>query len=249
MKIVTYNFRYGGKKGDSNHWGKIMSEFSPDLVLAQESYNPQDYFPPDQFPVKSSSVVWAPVPAKWGSAILAVRQKLTPIHVPTFEGWVAGGRIDDFLIGGVCKQLYIFSVHAPTQSRDETKVPYEKKVLELLDRIHDVTEGSDILIGGDFNLDTAVRHPTEDIKNEETELAIIDRLRKEFGVINSWQAIHPNSSLPQTLRWSKDKSKPFHCDGIFIPHSWLRFLEACEVVSEGWGEMSDHNPIVVTLND
>jgi len=65
------------------------------------------------------------------------------------------------LIGGVCKSLYIFSIHAPTPGRDEIKIPYEKKVQEMLDRIRDVAGSSDIVIGGDFNLGTAVRHPSE----------------------------------------------------------------------------------------
>jgi exonuclease III len=247
MKIVTYNLRYGGKKGDGNHWERIMDEFSPDLVLAQETFNPREYFS-----TKSShtfsSVVWASVPAEWGSAILSVRHKLTPILVPGFEGWVVGGSIDEFIIGGVSKPLFVFSIHAPTQSRDEKKVPYEKKVQEILDRIHEIAFGAEVLIGGDFNIDAAIRHSDEKLKTEPSELAVIDRLRTEFGLINAWQALHPNANLPQTLRWSKDKSKPYHCDGIFIPHSWLKYLESCEVVSEGWSEMSDHNPIVATIN-
>ena len=92
MKIVTYNLRYGGKKGDGNHWERIMSQFSPDFVLAQESFNPQNYFRV-QFPQNVPSVIWAPVPAKWGSAIFAARHKLAPVLVPGFEGWVAGVRI------------------------------------------------------------------------------------------------------------------------------------------------------------
>lgn len=224
-----------------------MSEFSPDLVLAQETFNPQDYFP-NTFPQNLPSVIWAPVSEKWGSAIYSARHKLSPVHVPDFEGWVAGGRIDDLLVGEVSKPFYLFSAHAPTAGRDEKKVSYEKRVHEMLDRVHEITNGADILIAGDFNLDTAVRHSSEELKNKKAELVIIDRLRKEFGLINSWQALHPNTNLPQTLRWSSDKSKPYHCDGIFIPHSWVRYLESCDIVSDGWTELSDHNPIVATFN-
>jgi hypothetical protein len=85
-KIVTYNLHYGGKKDDVNYWERILDKFSPDLVLAQESFNPQSCFPPDQFSLKAQSAIWAPVPAKWGSAILATRHKLTPIIVPGFAG-------------------------------------------------------------------------------------------------------------------------------------------------------------------
>lgn len=247
MKIVTYNLHYGGKTGEGNHWERIMDEFSPDLVLAQESFNPEDYFPTDQFARKTQSAIWAPVPAKWGSAIIATRHELTPIVVPGFEGWVAGGRIAEFSIGGVAKPLSVFSIHTPSPG------PYEKKVNDILDCIQNIAGDSDMIMGGDFNITTAVRHPSEGIENRglintKTELAMIDRLRKEFGLVNAWQAIHPNRNLPQTLRWTGNKNEPYHCDGIFIPHSWLRYLESCEVASEGWSEMSDHNPIVATFN-
>jgi exonuclease III len=146
------------------------------------------------------------------------------------------------------KPLFVFSVHTPSPG------PYEKKVNDILEYVREITRGSDIIIGGDFNITTAVRHPSESVKNKTlqntpVELAIIKRLRKEFGLINSWQAVNPNMNLPQTLRWTGNKNEPYHCDGIFIPHSWLRHLESCEVfATDGWSEMSDHNPMVATFN-
>jgi len=248
MKIVTYNLHYGGHTRQDNHWKRILN-LNPDFVLAQESFNPEDYFSNGDFNSIARSVIWHSTGSKWGSAILSTRYELEQIQVPKeFEGWVIGGRIADFSIGGVTKPLSIFSVHTPSPG------PYEKKVNDILEYIRNIAGGSDILIGGDFNITTAVRHPSEWVENEtlkntETELAIIKRLRKEFGLMNSWQAVHPNRSLPQTLRWAGNKNEPYHCDGIFIPHSWLRLLEACEVVTtDEWREMSDHNPIVATFN-
>lgn len=37
------------------------------------------------------------------------------------------------------------------------------------------------------------------------------QLREEFGLINAWQALHEGEDLPQTLRWTSNKSAPFHC--------------------------------------
>jgi exonuclease III len=250
MKIVSYNLHYGGHTRQDNHWERIL-KFNPDFVLAQESFNPEKYLPKGDFNSIARSVIWHPTGSEWGSAILSTRHELDPFQIPKeFEGWVVGGKIADFSIGGSPRPLNVFSVHTPSPG------PYEKKVHDILDYIQEITRDSDcdLIIGGDFNITTAVRHPTEGLENEglkntKVELAIIDRLRKKFGLINSWQAVHPNRSLPQTLRWTGNKNEPYHCDGIFIPHSWLRHLESCEVVAtDGWSEMSDHNPIVATFN-
>jgi len=239
MKVVTYNLRFGGKKG-LQHWQRLFDEFNPDLVLAQETHNPQDYFPGDQFSSIARMPIWEPNFAKWGSAILCTRHELEPIALSKFKGNVVGGRISDFSIGGVTRPLSLFSVHTPGDD-------YEQNVNEILDCIREVSDGSDMLIGGDFNITVAHRHQSEGRPNSVRGLAILDRLRKEFGLINAWQAIHPNNDLQQTLRCGKEKTYPYHCDGIFIPHSWLRHLESCEIATDGWTEMSDHNPVIATF--
>lgn len=230
MKIVTFNLHYGGHTRPGNHWQKIISEFAPDLVLAQESFHPSMYIPESEWRELESSTVWQSLPSKWGSAIFALRHMVEKVSVPKeLEGWLAGGNIRDFSIGGVARPVIAFSLHTPSPG------PYEKKVHEILDFIEKETKHCNILIGGDFNVTTAVRHPTEKLKNTKTELSIIDRLRTDFGLINAWQAINPNRNLPQTLRWTGNVKAPYHCDGIFIPASWLHHLESCEVHTEGEG--------------
>ena len=74
------------------------------------------------------------------------------------------------------------------------------------------------------------------------------RFQREFGLMNCWQMAHPNQDLVQTLRWSNDKTKPFHCDGIFASAHWYRFLDGAEVISgEDWDRLSDHNPVVASF--
>jgi len=242
MKIVTYNLHCGGKRGAGNHWEKLLNELAPDLVLAQETLDPAEYFPADAFSQRAQAAVWSPVPAKWGSAVLATGYNLTETAIPGFEGWVAGARMPHFSMGNEpSRPLSIFSLHTPSPG------PYEQKVHEILDRIRDVAGGGDILIAGDFNITTAVRHPSEALCNTAAELGILKRLRTEFGLVNAWQAAHPNQSLPQTLRWSGNRDNPYHCDAIFIPLSWVRYLEKCEILAGGWASMSDHNPIMATF--
>jgi hypothetical protein len=91
-----------------------------------------------------------------------------------------------------------------------------------------------------------VRHPDE--KQQAQDLWLLERLRKEFGLMNCWQAANPNRNLPQTLRWSRDQATPYHCDGIFVPAAWYRYLDHCEVLASPlWEELSDHNPVVASF--
>jgi len=75
------------------------------------------------------------------------------------------------------------------------------------------------------------------------------RFQQEFGLMNCWQTVHPNQYLPQTLRWSSNKTMPFHCDGIFAPACWYRYLENADIISgKDWDKLSDHNPVPASFN-
>jgi len=66
--------------------------------------------------------------------------------------------------------------------------------------------------------------------------------------ISCWQAANPNCNLAQTLRWGPDQATPYHCDGIFVPAAWSRYLDQCKVLSSPvWEELSDHNPVVASF--
>ncbi len=243
MKIVTYNLHFGGHKKSGNHWQKVLDELSPDLFFAQESFFPSDYFPEDRSIPLGNSSLCELTASKWGSAIYSAKYHLEAVAIPDeFHGWLVGAKINSFSIGGVdAGNVMVFSVHAPSPGS------YEKSVGKMLDFIESVADGCELILAGDFNITTAYRHKDEMLKNTNGELAILKRLRTSFGLVNAWQAIHPNGDLPQTLRWSGDQGQPYHCDGIFIPCSWIRYIESCEVDAARFGDMSDHYPIVVNL--
>jgi hypothetical protein len=77
---------------------------------------------------------------------------------------------------------------------------------------------------------------------------LLERLRREFNLMSCWQAVHPNRDLAQTLRWARNPATPYHCDGVFVPAAWYRYLEDCQVITHAtWEVLRDHNPVVVTL--
>ena len=242
MKLLTFNLLYGGQKKDINYWGaKMIKDFNPDIIFAQETNAPHSYFINEDKVFIDNSVVWDATRSGWGSAIYLKDNSIEKINIPGFEGWVVGGKLKKSFMGQ--KSLFVFSIHTPSPG------PYDKNTFAILDVIKKIVGDNELIIAGDFNMTTALRHKSEELKLHKSDYKLITRMRKDFGLINSWQIIHPNKNLPQTLRWNQKQITPYHIDGIFIPCSWVRYIDMCEVIDkEPWNKMSDHNPILLSLN-
>ena len=119
----------------------------------------------------------------------------------------------------------------------------------ILDLLAPLAAGADLVLGGDFNVVVGYRQPTERLRVSRGEREILERLEREFHLISCWQAANPGRPLAQTLRWSADRTAPYHCDGIFVPRSWLERLGSCRVVKGSrWSQLSDHNPVVASFS-
>ncbi len=243
MKIVSYNLRYGGNTEKNNHWQRLIREFLPDVVCAQETLHPKQYLSYEEFSQFRGCVHLFVHHGKWGSAILSRNKQLEEIHLQGYEGWVVGAKIPNIAVNGVSQSVLVFSIHAPSPG------PYEPSVKQILNDILRRWDKTPMIIAGDFNVTTALRHPTEtEGPNTHGEREILELLRRELGLFNAWQILHPNENLPQTLRWAKDPLPNYHCDGIFVNHSFLPHLVSANVESsEKWNTLSDHNPIVVAI--
>ena len=104
------------------------------------------------------------------------------------------------------------------------------------------------VIGGDFNL-TVSHWPSSERPVSKQDLAIQARLSDEFGLVHCWQATNPDQPLCQTLRWTGNRTIPYHCDGLFVPKDRKDRLESCVVLSgDEWDCLSDHNPVVACFS-
>jgi hypothetical protein len=135
-------------------------------------------------------------------------------------------------------------VHGPTRKGSN----YIKEMHLILNEIAKLSADADLIIGGDFNIAASFRHDSEEMKTGKANEAVLARLSNEFGLKSCWQTANPDQPLAQTLRWGTNKTTPYHCDGIFAPVAWGHLLESCQVISEGWEALSDHNPVVAIFN-
>ncbi len=239
MLLATYNIRSGG--AGRTHWSKVLGEFRPDIFLVQETLAPEEHLPPSLHGDLRRRAVWRQVEGRrWGSAVYVGRGEARPIGLPDFHGHVVGARV----VGAERPDrkdvpLRVFSVHA------QIRGSYHRAVKAILDMIAAHAGRGDLVIGGDFNIGIGERHRSEDRTTSAADRAIQVTLQDEFGLVNCWREANPDRPLDQTLRWSNAPTIPYHCDGLFVPRSWLPHLRSCEVVSSPeWDVMSDRNPVV-----
>jgi endonuclease/exonuclease/phosphatase family metal-dependent hydrolase len=242
MIIATYNLRAGGRRGNRVHWQRLLDDFAPDILLLQETRHPREYLDPGFYQANANHIHWQAAPNRpWGSAVYVRSGDLKPVALPQHSGFVVAAEITG---GDWLPQpdhpYYVFSLHVPA--------PYRRSMSEILDGAAALAGGHNLVLGGDFNLGVSVRHTSEPVPSDPPWL--LRRLRREFNLINCWQTVHPNRDLAQTLRWARNPATPYHCDGVFVPAAWYRYLEDCQVISDaGWDALSDHSPVVVTLED
>jgi endonuclease/exonuclease/phosphatase family metal-dependent hydrolase len=228
------------------HWLKMIAEQAVDLLLAQES-GPQEHFlPPLLHPDLQGQSVWdIATPNRWGSAVFSTTGRVQQLRMPRFNGWVVGAEIvrPAWRRKGA-RPLAVFSVHVPYGQGG-----YTQQVHALLDEIARLAVGKDLIIGGDFNVAISHTH-WADKPISKRNAAILTRLTEEFGLMNCWQEANPGRPPAQTLRWTGNRTIPYHCDGIFAPRRWRKRLQDCTVLSGAeWDLLSDHNPVIATFAD
>jgi len=242
MKIAAYNLRAGGRRGERVHWQRMLDDFEPEILLMQETHHPGTYLETDFYAANTQRIHWLAAPGrKWGSAIYVRSGRLKPLTLPCHSGHIVAAEVTgNAWSRRTGRPLRIASLHVPA--------PYKRPMNEILDYFATLRPTHDWVLGGDFNLAVGVRHAGEPIASDPPWL--LRRLRREFNLMSCWQAVHPNRDLAQTLRWAGNPAMPYHCDGVFVPAAWYRYLEDCQVISDpSWDLLSDHNPVVVTLGE
>lgn len=242
MKIASYNILQGGSK--RVHWKKMINDQDVDLLCVQESLPQNEHLSASSSPYTSNRSVWQKVESnKWGSGIFSKTGTLTEIDIPHYCGWVVGAELSNAFWQENDAKTLVFSLCA-----SDGPGRYAGQVNLILNEIAKLAEGKEVVIGGDFNMPVSHWGDSE-IKSTKRELAVRARLANDFGLINCWQSANPGLEPQQTLRWTRNRTVPFHIDGIFVPKSWLERLQSCTILSgQEWDELSDHNPVIAEFS-
>ena len=235
MRIVTWNFLSGGSKVRAAHWELIRARLAPEILLAQECR------PPDALGGGWNDALWFRAPGRgWGTGVYLLRGTIRHMPVPGFRGRVTGGELQRRITR---RPLRVFSVHCPPGEHG-----YVRTLGRILDRLRPMARDADLVLGGDFNVVVGLRGADERIRMSAGERMTLERLAMEFELLPCWQTMNPGAPLAQTLRWTGDRTAPYHCDGIFVPARWRRRMESCQVIrGPEWDRLSDHNPVAAVV--
>jgi len=233
MRFVSWNLNRGRAGGA---WQAIARDHGADLVLLQEATKPES---------DSVSQWEAVLPQLWGSAVIAMDGQLQRVEVPAYRGWVTGARWSRGTKSSG-EEVYVFSIHSPTHRKEAPRKSYVNESRTIVHQIDSaVPIDAPLIIGGDFNFASlGERVDGERLSTHSDEQKALDEFRSKRFLV-AWRDLHPVAPLPQTLRWTGDRTTPFHCDGYLV-----RGLDAsrlmCEVLlNEQLDAVSDHRPVTL----
>lgn len=245
MNLATWNLDHGRAAAA---WPVLQQSQGADLLFLQECPDP-----------RVPEAAWQATPREWrrttpwGSAVIPARGRIETVEVDGYTGWVVGGRVVDSGLDRDGRPLIALSIHAPTGSGAEPRDSYVEEVGKILEHIDRrwPKETVDVILAGDFNFRSlGERQSGEALETREGERKALAQFAA-LGLVSCWTTAHPSAPLPQTLRWSGDrtegKTTPYHCDGIFVPRAWAAGVK-CEVLSAAkYTQASDHAPVVASL--
>jgi exodeoxyribonuclease III len=123
---------------------------------------------------------------------------------------------------------------------------YTQQITATIDAYRDELASGRAVLAGDFNCWAGGAKTAEHLANVEQleTLGMVSAYHEQRG------RSHGDEPDP-TLYWRFQQAQPFHCDFIFLPHSWISALE--QVAVGGFDEwvnpkISDHVPIIADVD-
>jgi hypothetical protein len=236
MRVLTWNTALA--RGTSAAVAYAV-DVAADVVLLQEA-QPTGLW--------TGPLIGSPAPGRnWGSWVMVRCGILEEISIANYAGWVAGAQWRRTADGN---PVYLFSIHSPTGTKGERRSSYVREATQIVSAVCEaIPSNAPVVIGGDFNFKSlGERLPSESLQCDDGEVEALQEFRTR-GFSVAWRDVHPRRALPQTLRWSREPTTPFHCDGFLI-RGCVTVSMKCEVIcSDSEARFSDHNPVILQLPD
>lgn len=240
---------------------RLLSEYTPDIVLLQETKTTEEQFPFLDMAALGYKVALSPQKAYNGVAILS-KEPITDIktgftNMPLDEARFVECRISD---GTIVISVYVPNGASPAKDPlNPERLNYKlawfaalnSYVKELLDK------GEKVILGGDFN----VIYQDGDVYNplvfENSPLMILPvrecfRELSSLSFVNAVRHFNKNEKLYsfwdfQGGAWFKNNG--ILLDTIFVSQNMANQLQRAEILKDvrGWEKTSDHAPVLCVL--
>lgn len=214
------------------------------LSLDVDYYLFQEARPTEKIKDDVKHLVWNEIGEKrnWGSGIYSKNHELTEEIINTeFKGSVAIANTEVF-----GEKLTLISLYGLLDKVKTTKYSITNlhRMLSDLTIILDgkVNGKRNIILGGDFNASTQWDRE----QNNNSHKIFFERL-EDFNLADCYNLRNIEQPI-QTLR-KAGSDKPWQDDYFFIGKQWEGNLINCEVIdNERVRELSDHNPVIITVD-
>ena len=239
MKVATWNIPYSFRTSShEDAWQYMLSEIPADYYLVQEVQ-------PPEWVLEECEVVWNEIGGTrdWGSGIVSRNQSLQEITLDSeFQGafTTAESQYSSDLDVTLVSFYGLFEYIEGTQYT----IPNLHRMLsDLTGLLEGKTHGNrNIILGGDLN--ASIQFDNQfDI---DTHRIFFERL-EAFGLNNCLDQFYDDYA--ETYRDPRSKTD-WQMDYIFVNSLLNNHLVDCEVLeNEKIREYSDHNPVVITLDE
>jgi len=230
-------------------WKYIAENLSTDITLVQEA-NPSD------MQLNKEHFLWEKVTNKSsGSGVLSKELKLNQLEFPKSHiGSVIGASV--VLADG--KIIDFFSIYAILDryfANENTKngVSYSSTTLHriLSDLTFPLVRANSkkhyVVLGGDFNMHVSFdeTYNSKDFCSREHRL-VFERI-EDFGMVECVKKFYPNNV--RTYRHTTKTRIPLQIDYLYVSKNLEEKIKSCTVLeNEEVVSLSDHNPILITLD-
>lgn len=225
MNILSWNLCQGSA---TPHLEPLVSEHQIDLAFVQEGGAPANW---------SGAYLGSLIQDRtFGSWLLARTGSLTLLPDFGYHGWLTGG-----VWSGPYGDIACFSLHSPSTKPSR----YVQHCVDMVAHINsEVGPTLPLIIGGDFNFRSLGRRAAGESVQTTTEELTALKDWEALGLSVAWQTANPDRPLPQTLRWSRNRQTPYHCDGFLTRNV---SITSCTVIDTTAIEhRSDHDPVFCT---
>lgn len=236
MKIITWNCNMAFRKKANN----IISK-NPDILIVPECENPDKLNLTEMIQIPSDVYWYGDNPNKGLGVFAFGNYKIEQLdfHNPEFR-YVIPLRVYNDEIS--------FFVLAVWTQKPITNDFYVAQIWNAVNFYQEHFDQDNIVIAGDFNSNSIWDKPRKEATHSNTANLLLNKKIK--SAYHHFHGIDQGKELHMTHHLQRKIEKGFHIDYCFVSNNLIKRLKDVQVGEyETWKTHSDHNPLIVEIED